>query len=154
MTASADTASVAVQAADFDPGLEIAALGGPGVGAVASFVGVVRDGSAGDLAALELEHYPGMTERSLRMIAEKAAARWPLTGVRIVHRVGRLAVGERIVLAAAASAHRQAAFDACAFVMDFLKTDAPFWKREIRRDGAAEWVDARISDDAAKARWR
>jgi len=142
---------VRVQPEDFDPGAEIERLhaGRGDVGAVASFVGLVRgDG----IDALTLEHYPGMTERQLRAIADDAAARWPLlTGV-VVHRHGRLAVGERIVLVAVASPHRAAAFEACAFLMDWLKTRAPFWKRE-EADGRSRWVDAKAADDEAAARW-
>lgn len=147
---------VRVQTADFLPDTEVDALrdGHLDVGAVVSFIGTVRnrnDGSA--VSNLELEHYPGMTEQSLREIAEQAAQRWPLGGVCIVHRVGPMAPGERIVLAACTSAHRQAAFEACAFVMDYLKTQAPFWKKEQTPEGA-RWVDARESDDAALARWQ
>ena len=143
---------VAVQQADFDVGAELAALPGdvPGVGALASFIGIVRGGDG--VRALHLEHYPGMTEAALSAIAEEADARWPLTAITIVHRVGRLAVGEQIVLVAAASGHRGAALDAVAFLMDWLKTRAPFWKRE-EADGGSRWVEARGEDEAAAGRW-
>ncbi|QNM99010.1 molybdopterin synthase catalytic subunit MoaE [Chitinimonas koreensis] len=147
--------SVAVQAADFDLGAEHAALcdGDRGIGAVVAFVGCVRDlNLAADVVALELEHYPGMTETALIRIAEEAAVRWPLNGVRIVHRVGRLHPGEQIVLVLTASAHRHAAYEANTFVMDYLKTRAPFWKKEWTPDGP-RWVDARASDVGAAARW-
>ena len=152
---------VKVQTEDFDAGAEIAALskGRGDVGAVASFVGLVRDraaveDAAGSVTALELEHYPGMTEKALAEIAEEACARWPLSAAAIVHRYGPLAVGDQIVLAAAASAHRGAALEACAFLMDYLKTKAPFWKRETGPDGSGGWVEARDADDAAAERWR
>ncbi len=143
---------VRVQEGDFDVGAELAALPGevPGVGAVASFIGIVRGGDG--LRALHLEQYPGMTEAALRAIAEEADARWPLTAITIVHRYGRLGVGERIVLVAAASGHRAAALEAVAFVMDWLKTRAPFWKREEGSWGS-RWVEARAEDDAAAGRW-
>lgn len=142
---------IRVQAEDFDPGIEIERLhaGRDDIGAVASFVGLVR---GGEIAAMTLEHYPGMTERQVHGVADQAAARWPLQGVTIIHRFGRLAVGERIVLVAVASAHRAAAFEACAFLMDWLKTHAPFWKREESADGS-RWVEAKAADDAAAARW-
>jgi molybdopterin synthase catalytic subunit len=146
---------VRVQREDFDVGAELSALtrGRTDVGGVASFVGVVRDANEGEgVGAMTLEHYPGMTEKELRRIAAEAHARWPLSGTLILHRVGRLAPGERIVLCAAASSHRHAAFEACAFLIDFLKTQAPFWKRE--ETGAGErWVEARGSDDDAARRW-
>lgn len=144
---------VVVQENDFDIGDELARLPGdtPGVGAVASFIGIVRGGDG--LTALSLEHYPGMTEAALAQIAEQADARWPLTAITIVHRVGRLCAGERIVLVAAASGHRAAALDAVAFLMDWLKTRAPFWKREEGHWGS-RWVTARAEDDAAADRWR
>lgn len=143
---------IAVQETDFDVGAELAALPGdvPGVGAVASFIGIVRGGDG--LRALCLEHYPGMTEAALTAIAEQADARWPLTAITIVHRVGRLVVGERIVLVAAASGHRAAALEAVAFLMDWLKTRAPFWKREEGAWGS-RWVEARDADTAAAERW-
>jgi len=146
-------ANIHIQIEDFDVADEIAALSedGPETGAVASFVGMVRGGD--DLTALTLEHYPGMTEREIAKIVAEAAARWQLCGVTVIHRVGRLEVGGRIVLVAVAAAHRGSAFEACAFVMDYLKTRAPFWKRE-ERDGKAQWVESRTSDDAAAERWR
>jgi len=142
---------VRIQPGDFDPGAEIARLHGSrdDIGAVASFVGLVR---GGEVAAMTLEHYPGMTERQTRAAADEAMGRWPLAGVIVVHRYGRLAPGDRIVLVAVASAHRAAAFEACAFLMDWLKTRAPFWKREETPDGS-RWVDAKADDDAAAARW-
>jgi molybdopterin synthase catalytic subunit len=146
--------AVRVQEADFDVGAEIAALtaGRADIGAVVTFTGVVRAVAGGEAEALTLEHYPGMTEKALAAIEAEARGRWPLAGATIVHRVGRLAPGDRIVLVAAASAHRQAAFEAAAFLMDWLKTRAPFWKRQESAAGA-EWVAARASDDAAAARW-
>jgi molybdopterin synthase catalytic subunit len=145
-----------VQAQDFDVSEEIARLtaGRADIGAVVTFTGLVRD-RAGDtpVSAMSLEHYPGMTESALRGIAEQAAARWPLQGALVVHRYGDLLPADRIVLAAAASPHRLAAFEAAAFMMDFLKTQAPFWKKETTPEGA-RWVDARETDDAAAARWR
>ncbi|WP_248750251.1 molybdopterin synthase catalytic subunit MoaE [Pseudomonas sp. MWU15-20650] len=125
----------------------------PGVGAVATFVGYVRDINQGDpVSELFLEHYPGMTERSLQLIVDQAHERWPLQRVSIVHRVGALKVGEPIVFVGVASEHRQAAFDACAFLMDYLKTRAPFWKRE-RTPTGERWVEERESDRLAQQRW-
>ncbi len=122
-------------------------------GAVASFLGVVRNANDGDqVYAMELEHYPAMTEKALAGIVAKARSRWSLGDVTVIHRVGRLLPGEQIVLVLVASAHRQEAFAACEFIMDWLKTEAPFWKKEDTPQGA-RWVDARDSDDAAKARW-
>ena len=147
--------SVSVQETDFDVGAEIAALsaGRTDVGGLASFVGLVRAASEGSrVSAMSLEHYPGMTERALGEIVEQAKARWPLIGVRVIHRVGRLQVGERIVFVGVASAHRGAAFEACEFIMDYLKTRAPFWKREETPAGG-RWVEARDSDDTAASRW-
>lgn len=140
---------------DFDAGAEQAALLArtSDVGGVAAFTGCVRGRADGrDVVALELEHYPGMTERSLAAVAEDAAARWPLAGLTVIHRVGRLSPGAQIVLVLAASAHRQAAFDAARFVMDQLKTRAVFWKREVYPDGA-RWVRSRDDDLAAAAAW-
>ena len=150
------TPEIRVQEADFDVGREIAAVsaGDTGVGGVASFVGLVRGGAAGSaIGAMTLEHYPGLTEEALAAIAAEAARRWPLDGIRIVHRYGRLLPGDRIVLVVTASAHRDAAFDACRFLMDWLKTRAPFWKREETADGD-RWVEAKADDDAAAARWQ
>lgn len=143
--------AVRVSPEPFDVGAEIAALGRDGMGAVASFVGIVR--GDGGLTALTLEHYPAMTEAALRALAAEAASRWKLGGVTLHHRVGRLVPGDPIVLAACASAHRKDALEACAFLIDRLKTDAPFWKRESFADGREVWVEARGSDDAAAARW-
>ena len=146
---------IRVQREDFDVGAELAALtrGNTAIGGVASFLGLVRD-MAGDerIRAMTLEHYPGMTERELEAIADEARRRWPLDAVLIVHRYGRLAPGERIVLVAAASAHREAAFESCHFLIDWLKTKAPFWKLEETPEGA-RWVDAQASDDDAAKRW-
>ncbi|MGN6650661.1 molybdopterin synthase catalytic subunit MoaE [Trinickia sp.] len=147
--------TVRVQTEDFDLSTEIAALRAenPKIGAVVAFVGTVRDLNDGeDVAAMELEHYPGMTEKALEAIVEEARRRWPGSEVRIVHRVGKLEPLDQIVLAAATAAHRHDAFAACAFVMDYLKTQAPFWKKETTASGS-RWVDARVSDDAALARW-
>jgi molybdopterin synthase catalytic subunit len=145
---------VRVEAADFDPGIELARMADGGdPGAVASFIGHVRGGGLRELTALTLEQYPGMTQAACEAAAREAAARWPLTAVTVIHRHGRLTPGERIVLAATASAHRHAALEACAFLIDWLKTRAPFWKREEFADGSARWVEARAEDDAAAARW-
>lgn len=146
---------VRIQAADFDVAAEIARLtrGRADVGAVVSFTGLCRD-EAGTLAALELEHYPGMAEAEISRIAGEALARWPLTGITAIHRFGRIAPGQNIVLVVAASAHRRAAFEAASFLMDYLKSRAPFWKKEHRADGSeGAWVDAKESDEAAAARW-
>lgn len=146
--------SVSVQTGDFDIGAELAALTEEGgdVGAVATFTGYVRAGEDG-VEEMTLEHYPGMTEAALRNIEREAHERWPLLATRIVHRTGALRPGDRIVLVATASAHRAAAFEAAAFLMDYLKTCAPFWKREVTASGA-RWVEARVGDDAAAERWR
>ena len=144
---------------DFDVSREIAALRAQdrSVGAVAAFVGTVRDRSAGDGVAdtvgMELEHYPGMTERAIESMIDEAQRRFRIRGVRIVHRVGPLAPGDQIVLVVVTSAHRGDAFQACEFLMDYLKTQAPFWKKEHRPDGSSAWVDARVADDDALARW-
>jgi molybdopterin synthase catalytic subunit len=146
---------VRVQQEDFDLSAEVARLraGDPRIGAVVTFVGTVRDLNEGaKVAELELEHYPGMTERALQDIVEQARARWPLYGALVVHRIGPMQPMEQIVLVAVSSAHRGEAFAACEFIMDYLKTEAPFWKKEQTPDGA-RWVDARVSDDAARARW-
>jgi molybdopterin synthase catalytic subunit len=144
--------AVRIQTADFDPGAESAALtaGDDGIGALVTFTGFVRGGG---VTAMSLEHYPGMTEKALAAIEDEARARWPLKAVLIVHRVGRLLPGERIVFIAAASESRHAAFEAASFLMDYLKTDAPLWKREETAGGAA-WVEARETDGVARARWR
>ena len=142
---------ISIQDADFDAGSEIALLGAddPGTGAIASFVGLVR---GGDVAAMTLEHYPGMTEKALGEIVDQANARWRLRRIRVIHRIGRLQPGDNIVFVGVSSAHRGDAFDACAFIMDYLKTRAPFWKKEETAAGA-RWVDARESDETALNRW-
>ena len=144
--------AVRVQEEDFDLGVEAAALRGPGdAGALVTFSGIVRGGE-GDVAAMMLEHYPGMTEAALEEIEAEACARWDLSASLIIHRVGRLMPGENIMMVAAASRHRKAAFEAAEFLMDYLKTRAPFWKKEETPEGA-RWVDAREADDDAAARW-
>lgn len=145
--------TVRVQQAPFDLGAESTALtqGRDDIGGLASFVGLCRADDG--LAALVLEHYPGMTERALQNIASEAWARWPLTGCTLVHRVGRMVPGEPIVLVLTASAHRAAALESCAFLIDWLKTAAPFWKREEFANGESRWVEAKATDDAAAARW-
>lgn len=144
---------VQTQAFDVAAETETLASAHPDAGAVVSFIGYVRNANAGkNVAALELEHYPGMTEKALAEIVELASQRWPLLDVTVIHRVGKLQLQEGIVLVLVASAHRQAAFDACAYIMDFLKTKAPFWKKEYT-DSGSEWVDARESDEAALGRW-
>lgn len=145
---------IRIQKEDFDTGAEVRHLQGGGkVGAVVSFTGLVRDlASHGAVTAIELEHYPAMTQKSLQGIVAEAEQRWPLLGVRVIHRIGYLAAGEQIVLVAVASAHRQAAFEAAAFIMDFLKTRAPFWKKEYI-DGNPHWVEAKASDESALERW-
>lgn len=148
--------TVRVQEADFDVGAELAALraGDARIGALASFIGLVRDISHGTgVAEMSLEHYPGMTEKALTAIVDEAKARWDIYGALVIHRVGRLQPCDQIVLVAVTSAHRGEAFAACEFIMDYLKTRAPFWKREETADGA-RWVDARDSDDTAAARWQ
>ena len=147
--------TVAVQTARFDPGAEMAQLAGlPDVGAQVCFVGQVRDfGDSQAVPALELEHYPGMTEKSLLAILDQARARWPLAAARVVHRVGYLPLGEAIVLVLTASAHRGDAFAACEFIMDYLKRDAPFWKKEHTAAGS-HWVEAKHSDQQAAQRWQ
>lgn len=144
---------VRVQREDFDPGAEIAGLNGKhgSVGAIASFIGLVRADDA--LLAMTLDHYPGMCEREIEAHVAEARRRWPILAVRIVHRVGRLTPGERIVFVGVASSHRQAAFQAAEFLMDYLKTRAPFWKLEERSTGAT-WVEARTEDDESVKRWR
>jgi molybdopterin synthase catalytic subunit len=147
---------VRIQTEDFDLSQEIKQLraGDARVGAVATFVGTVRDRNDGsDVAAMTLEHYPGMTEKSLEEIIEKAKARWDIFEVLIIHRVGPLNIEDQIVLTAVTSAHRGEAFAACEYVMDYLKTLAPFWKKEDTPEGA-RWVDARLSDDEALKKWQ
>jgi molybdopterin synthase catalytic subunit len=147
--------TVRVQEADFDVAAEIAALtAGHDAGAVVTFTGIVRAGEgAGRITAMTLEHYPGMTESALAQVEAEANRRWPLAASLIVHRYGRLVPGDNIVLVVTVSAHRQAAFDAASFLMDYLKTEAPFWKREERASGEAVWVEAKTSDDKARERW-
>ena len=153
------TPRVRIQQADFDAGLEIAALraGDAGIGAVAAFIGTVRDRSQGigaaDTSRMELEHYPGMTERAIEVMLDAAHARFDIRAAQVIHRVGLLAPLDQIVLVVVTSAHRGEAFAACQFLIDYLKTQAPFWKKEHRPDGTAEWVDARVADDAALERW-
>ena len=151
------TPRVRIQTDDFDLSAEVAALreGDLGVGAVATFTGTVRDrnaGAAGEVATLELEHYPGMTERAIEAMIDEAHRRFDIRSARVVHRVGPMQPGEQIVLVAVSSAHRGQAFQACEFLMDYLKTQAPFWKKETTPDGA-HWVDARVADDEALRRW-
>ncbi|WP_088282105.1 molybdenum cofactor biosynthesis protein MoaE [Ideonella sp. A 288] len=150
---------VSIQTQDFDLSTEVAALraGDGGVGAVASFIGTVRDrhsaeSGAAAVSAMELEHYPGMTERSIEAMIDEACRRFALRGARVIHRVGVLQPGDQIVLVAVSSSHRGDAFQGCEFLMDYLKTQAPFWKKETTPHGA-HWVDARVADDRALARW-
>ncbi len=146
---------IRVSPEDFDLSEELRAVQArsPSAGAVVSFVGVVRNKNDGAIvSSMTLEHYPGMTEKALSEIAERARGRWPLEDIVVIHRVGPLKVGDQIVLCLTTSAHRQAAFEACEFIMDWLKTEAPFWKKEETSEGA-RWVNARESDDKAKARW-
>ena len=146
---------VRIQEADFDVGAELASLQGErtDVGAVASFVGCVRGHTReDDVSALTLEHYPGMTERAIDVMIVEAEGRFGIQAARVIHRVGRLLPGERIVLVAVAASHRREAFQACEFLMDYLKTHAPFWKKEATPQGE-RWVDARVADDEALARW-
>jgi molybdopterin synthase catalytic subunit len=150
-------ARVRIQTQDFDLSTEVAALRAddPAVGAVVTFIGTVRDRNGGDVSevqALELEHYPGMTEKAIEAMIDTACARFDIRAARVVHRVGPMQPAEQIVLVAVTSAHRGPAFQACEFLMDYLKTQAPFWKKETLPDGA-RWVDARVADDAALARW-
>ena len=146
---------VSIQTPDFDLSAEVAALraGDARVGAVCAFVGTVRDRNDGQsVSTMELEHYPGMTEKAIEAMIDAAHQRFDVHGVRVIHRVGVLQPQDQIVLVAVTSAHRGEAFQACEFLMDYLKTQAPFWKKEQAPDGA-RWVDARVSDDAARARW-
>ena len=148
--------SVRVQAEPFDPAEEQANLDAAGtdIGAIVTFTGLCRSDD-GRLAALEIQHYPGMAEAEIMRIAEQACTRWPLHALRVVHRHGRIEPGDQIVMVATASRHRAAAFEAASFVMDYLKTGAPFWKRQHLADGTmGEWVEARIEDDEAAARWQ
>ncbi len=147
---------VRVQTEDFDAGREIAELrrGNPAIGAIASFIGVVRDVNDGEaVAEMTLEHYPGMTEKSIVKIIDQAKSRWKIFDALVIHRIGRLSPLDQIVLVVVTGAHRGDAFAACEFIMDYLKTRAPFWKKEQTRDGA-RWVESRESDDLAAERWR
>jgi molybdopterin synthase catalytic subunit len=148
-------ARISVQTEDFDIGAEFAALTArrTDIGGIGCFVGTVRANAGEPVAAMTLEHYPAMTARSIARITEEAERRWQLLGCTVIHRVGRLTTGENIVLVLAAAAHRQPALDATAFLIDWLKTKAPFWKKEEFAGGGAIWVEARDADDAAAARW-
>lgn len=151
------TARVSIQTADFDLSTEVQALRAqdPRVGAVCSFVGTVRDrtaGTPGSISSMELEHYPGMTEKSIEAMIDAAHQRFDIFGARVIHRVGLLQPLDQIVMVAVTSAHRGESFQACEFLMDYLKTQAPFWKKEQTPEGA-RWVDARLADDAALAKW-
>ena len=150
-------ARVVIQAGDFDVSREIASLRAqnPGVGAVCSFVGTVRDrtiGTSGSISSMELEHYPGMTEKAIEAMIDAAHQRFDILGARVIHRIGLLKPLDQIVLVAVTSAHRGESFKACEFLMDYLKTQAPFWKKEQTEQGS-RWVDARVTDDAALAKW-
>ena len=157
MKNQANSPRVSIQTADFDLSTEVAALRAkdPRVGAVCSFIGTVRDrtaGTSGSISSMELEHYPGMTEKSIEAMIDAALKRFDIYGARVIHRIGLLQPLDQIVLVAVTSAHRGESFKACEFLMDYLKTQAPFWKKEQTPEGA-RWVDARVSDDAALARW-
>lgn len=143
---------VAIQTVDFDVAAELAALEALGGGGVASFTGVVR--GEGGLIALELEHYPAMTQGQVDRIVDDAMARWPLLGVSVIHRVGRLEPGARIVFVGTASRHRAAALESCAFLIDWMKSHAPFWKKEHFHDGATQWVEARVEDEVKAKAWK
>lgn len=145
---------IIVQTEDFDLASEVELIKSTNssIGAVVSFIGTVRDLTSESLVSLTLEHYPGMTEKSLRSIAKKARKKWEIESVTIIHRVGTLGIGDQIVLVITSSKHRQAAFDSCNFIMDFLKTDAPFWKKEVS-DKEEKWVGKRESDEEQKKRW-
>ena len=145
---------IIVQTEDFDLASEVELIKSTNssIGAVVSFIGTVRDLTSESLVSLTLEHYPGMTEKSLRSIAEKARKKWEIESVTIIHRVGTLGIGDQIVLVITSSKHRQAAFDSCNYIMDFLKTDAPFWKKEVS-DKEERWVGKRESDEEQKKRW-
>ncbi len=146
-------ADVSIRTADFDAGVEIEKLRRAGVGAIATFSGIVRNNAeTPGLIAMTLEHFPGMTEQEIQNIIEQARRRWPITALKVIHRVGRLLPQENIVFVGTASAHRQAAFDSASFIMDYLKTRAPFWKKEETSSGA-QWVEARETDDIALQKW-
>lgn len=157
MKNQANSPRVSIQTADFDLSAEVSLLRAqdPRVGAVCSFIGTVRDrtaGTPGSISSMELEHYPGMTEKSIEAMIDAALKRFDIYGARVIHRIGLLQPLDQIVLVAVTSAHRGESFQACEFLMDYLKTQAPFWKKEQSLEGA-RWVDARVSDDAALARW-
>lgn len=155
MMEQAVSITVRLQREDFDPGAETARLsaGRTDIGAVVSFTGICRGAENGEpIAALTLEHYPGMAEAEIERHVQEAQARWPLLGVTVIHRYGRMTPGENIMMVATASSHREAAFQAAEFLMDYLKTKAPFWK-QVERAGATSWVEAKAADDAAAARW-
>ncbi|MEN8213560.1 MAG: molybdopterin synthase catalytic subunit MoaE [Pseudomonadota bacterium] len=148
---------ISVQEADFDVSRELQRLcdGRTDIGATVSFVGLVRDMNLDDsVVAMGLQHYPGMTEKALQKIVVEAAQRWEVLDATVIHRVGELTPAEQIVLVCIASTHRHDAFEACSFIMDYLKTRAPFWKKEVLADGSSRWVDARDSDDNAADRWK
>lgn len=146
--------SVKVQSEPFDPGAELSrfAQRRADIGAVVSFTGIVRD-DVGTLSRMEIEHYPGMTEKAITAIVDEACARWSLAGCLVIHRHGPLAPGEQIMMVATAAKHRVAAFEAAEFLMDYLKSRAPFWKKEIQQDGSTDWVDAKVDDEDALTRW-
>ncbi|WP_420005108.1 molybdenum cofactor biosynthesis protein MoaE [Arenibacterium sp. LLYu02] len=146
---------VAVQEAPFDFGAEAEAFtkGANGAGAVVTFTGLVREAEAGAMAVMEIEHYPGMTQKALEQIATEATTRWSLTDALVIHRYGRLVPGDQIMMVATAARHRVAAFEAAEYLMDYLKSRAPFWKKEILADGAADWVAAKDADEEALTRW-
>ncbi|MBP0602532.1 molybdopterin synthase catalytic subunit MoaE [Aeromonas sanarellii] len=156
MSETTMTDRILVQRDDFSLAEEYGRLATrPDSGAIVTFVGKVRDFNQGEhVKGLALEHYPGMTEKALAAIVQEARARWPLQECTLIHRIGELLLGDQIVLVAVSSAHREAAFEACHFIMDFLKTRAPFWKKELTADGVQRWVEAKASDDAAAARWQ
>ncbi|MFM4939540.1 molybdopterin synthase catalytic subunit MoaE [Aeromonas enteropelogenes] len=156
MSQTSTTDRILVQQADFSLADEYARLATRAdTGAIVTFVGKVRDFNQGEeVKGLALEHYPSMTEKALIEIVAEARSRWPLQECTLIHRIGELMLGDQIVLVAVSSAHREAAFDACHFIMDFLKTRAPFWKKELTADGVKRWVDAKESDNAAAARWQ
>ncbi len=150
------TSAIRVQTVDFDLNIEVAAIraGNPKIGAIASFIGLVRDVNDGSgVSTLSLEHYPGMTEKALEKIVADARARWDVIDCTVIHRVGELQPTDQIVLVIVASSHRGEAFEACEFIMDYLKTEAPFWKKEVTPEGA-RWVDSRESDSNAALRWQ
>ena len=148
--------SISVQEQDFDAGEEYRQLqmGNTDIGGIAIFTGQVRDLADNPLKFMRLEHYPGMTEKSLQQTADQAAERWPTIDIRIIHRIGDLAPGEQIVFVGVSSAHRDAAFSACEFIMDILKTSAPFWKKEQHVNGSSDWVDAKDADQQRAERWQ